>query len=48
MIGHHVDRLVQCRIELCHDVLLPVRAHKAKEKLRLVDRILWDAISTEG
>jgi hypothetical protein len=47
MIGQRVDPLVQCRVEHCHDLLLPVRTHKAKEKLRLVDRILWDAMSTE-
>jgi hypothetical protein len=40
MIGYRVDPLVRCRIELCHDVLLPMRTHKSEEKLQLVDRIL--------
>lgn len=40
MVWYGVDPLVERRIEFRHDMLLPVRTHKAKEKLRFVDRVL--------
>ena len=46
MTGYGVDPLVECRVELCYDVLLPMRTHKPKEYLGLVDRILCNAMRT--
>ncbi len=40
MTGYSVNPLVKRRVELCHDMLLPMRTHKPKENLRLIDRIL--------
>ena len=40
VIWHGVDPLVERRVELSDDVLLPLLADEPEERLRLVDRVL--------
>ena len=40
VVGHGVDPLVERRVELRDDVLLPLLADEPEERLRLVDRVL--------
>ena len=46
MVGHGVYPLVERRVELSDDVLLPLLADEPEERLGLVDRVLRAASQT--
>ena len=45
MGGHGIDPFVQRGVELGDDALFPSTIPMSQERLRLVDRVLWGAIS---
>lgn len=48
MVRDGVDPFVEGGVEFSDDMLLPLLPHEAKERLRFVDRVLYDKAGTRA